>query len=155
MIGGINFNPSINFDRPFIYNYYGLGNNTKILSEDEQFHRIRLKRFSFDPMFKKIWSKQENRTTFGPFFENVIVERRAGRISDVEGFLPDSDRGNKSFLGFKIDHQFTTLKDQNFPKKGVRYKAKMTYYHNLNEEQAYARLEGSLSNFLHTELPFP
>ncbi len=155
LIGGINFSPSINFDRPFIFNFYGLGNNTQILSDDERFHQIRLKRFSFEPMFKKRWAKAENRTKFGPFFENVIVERRVGRISDVEGFLRDTDRGNKSFLGFKVDHQFTTLDDQNFPKTGMRYKAKLTYYHNLDEEQAYARLEGSFSNFFHTDFPFP
>ncbi len=155
LIGGINFSPSINFDRPIIFNYYGLGNDTRILSDDERFHRIRLKRFSVEPMFKKVWARQENRTRFGPFFENVIVERRAGRVSDLEGFLEDRDRGNKSFLGFKIDHQYTTLENLTFPKKGVRYNFRATYYHNLNEEQAYARLEGSLSNFFHTEVPFP
>jgi len=155
VIGGLNFNPTISFDRPIIYNFFGLGNDTKILSDNERFHWIRLKRFTVAPLLKKVWKNRFNTTRFGPFFENVIVERREDNISDAPGFLNDSDRGNKSFLGLQFEHQFNTLDNNNLPSKGVRYQIGATYYRNLNEEQAYAKLEGSLSNFFHIEVPFP
>lgn len=154
-VGHLSFAPSIRFDRPIIFNYFGLGNNTQILSEDEQFHWIRLKRFIVEPLLKEVWENKYNTTEFGPFFENVIVERRIGRISDAEGFLTDRDRGNKSFVGVKIKHQFNTLDNNTFPSKGIRLKADFTYYRNLNEEQAYARIEANLTNFFHTKVPFP
>lgn len=152
-LGQFNFSPIVSFDRPIIYNFYGLGNNTPIRNEDEQYHRVRLKRFKVEPLLKLIGKKNRMATTFGPFFQNVIVLSRPDRISSEPSFFDETALGNKSFLGFLIRHQYDSVEGLEIG-DGWKYNLALTRYKNLNEERAYTKIEGSLSRFLHFKKPF-
>lgn len=154
-IGSLNFNPAISFDRPVIFNYYGLGNDSGIMADNEPFHWVRMKRFTVEPLLKKIDRNQNKTTQFGPFFQNVIVVTQPGRIAaDAPSLFRENDFGNKSFLGFLVKHENKFLDDETIPTKGWRYNIGLTYYRNLNEELGYANLEGSITGYAQIKIPF-
>ncbi|MEM1122168.1 MAG: hypothetical protein AAGJ18_17105, partial [Bacteroidota bacterium] len=154
-IGPFNFNPTISFDRPIIFNYYGLGNNSAIRQDDQSYHWVRLKRFRIAPLLKKLGTNPNEEIRFGPFYQNVIAVQTPGRIAaDAPSLFRPNDFGNKSFLGFLVERRSQHLDDLVLPTKGWRYNAGLTYFRNLNEEVGYANVEGTISGFTSFRLPF-
>ena len=160
LFGRFNFNPNISFDRPIIFNFYGLGNNTVLQreaenpeEEDEQFHWVRLKRFKVEPLIKRISKNRQHQTRFGPFYQNVIVLQRFDRISSQPDFFNDDTYlGNKDFIGFLVKHQFDSVDDLDL-EGGWKYNLGITYYRNIGQNRGYARLEGNVSRFIHFDAP--
>jgi len=103
-VGNLDFNPDIRFDRPIIFNFFGLGNGTKDTALKDDFNWVRLEKMMASPLLKKSWYNGRNFTRFGPFFERVEVEDRAGRITDTAIFS-QAELSKKHFLGFHFAAQ--------------------------------------------------
>ena len=82
VVGKLDFNPDLRFDRPIIFNYFGLGNDTRDDAPSSRFNWVRLEKLSISPLLKRTWYNGRNFTRCGPFLERVEVENRAGRITD-------------------------------------------------------------------------
>ena len=160
-IGPFNFNPNLSFDRPIIFNFYGLGNNTVLQRRiddpeetDERFHWVRLKRFKIEPLLKWMNKNQQHKTRFGPFYQNVVVEQRFDRISSRPEFFAEQDHlGNKNFIGFLVNHEFNSVNDLDLA-GGWKYNLGITYYRSIGESRGYTRLEGNIAQFINITAPF-
>ncbi len=146
-IGTFDFNPDLRFDRPIIFNFFGLGNGSLDTAASSRFNWVRLEKLSISPLLKKTWYNGRNFTRFGPFFEKAEVENRAGRITDTDLFSA-SELSAKSFLGFTVQHTFQSLEGDGFPRNGLKFFLGATFYHNLNDNQAYTRLEGNFTSYV-------
>lgn len=152
-IGGLDFNPSVSFDRPFVFQYFGLGNETRDTALSNDFNRVRLERFRAQTLFKKRWYNDRNFTRFGPFFERVEVENGRGRITDSDIFKK-GELESKYFLGLMFEHEFNSLDNQMVPRSGIKIKLESTIYRNISDENGYWQMGGSFSNFATVDVPF-
>jgi hypothetical protein len=146
-IGKLDFNPDLRFDRPVIFNFFGLGNRTVDTSSYEQFNWVRLEKLSVSPLLKKNWYNGRNFTRFGPFLERVEVENRPGRITDTGLLAPDQLK-QKHFLGFTIQHRYQSLDHPGIPRNGMKIDLGATWYRNLTADQRYARFEAIYTSYL-------
>ena len=141
------FNPSIQFDRPIVFNFFGLGNGSVVdQKQPNSYNWVRLEKMSIQPLLKRRWYNGRNFTRFGPFFERVEVENRAGRITDTDLFSPN-DLEQKQFVGLLLEHSFQSVEGGSFPRNGLKFNFGITHYHNLNDQQGYSRLHGQFTSY--------
>lgn len=150
--GELDFNPSVSFDRPFVFQYFGLGNETRDTAEDRSFNRVRLERFRVQTLFKKQWYNNRNFTRFGPFYENIEVENGRGRITDSDIFR-ENELGQKNIIGLMFDHVFNSLDNQMVPRSGIKVKLESTFYRNLSDDNGYLQMGASFTNFATIDVP--
>lgn len=143
----LDFNPDIRFDRPIIFNFFGLGNGTTDMAESSEFNWVRLEKMTISPLLKRRWYNGRNFTRFGPFYERVEVENRAGRITDTDLFTPN-DLEEKQFVGLKMEHSFQAVDNGSVPRNGIKLNFGISLYRNLNDETAYTRLNGSFTSYV-------
>lgn len=143
----LDFNPSVSFDRPVIFNFFGLGNDTKIdQSLPNSFNWVRLEKMTISPLLKRRWYNGRNYTKFGPFYERVEVENRAGRITDTNLFSPN-DLEQKDFFGLKLEHSFQNVDNGSIPRNGFKLNFGINHYHNLTDQEGYTRLHGNFTTY--------
>ncbi len=147
VIGTLDFNPDLRFDRPIIFNYFGLGNGSVDDADNSQFNWVRLEKMALSPLLKKRWYNGRNFTRFGPFYERVEVENRAGRITDTDLFTAN-DLELKQFIGLKMEHSFEAVDNGSIPRNGLKFNFGATYYRNLNDKETYTRLFGSFTSYV-------
>jgi len=150
--GKFDFNPDFRFDRPIIFNFFGLGNGTKDDKRRDAFNWVRLEKLSISPLLKKTWYNGRNFTRFGPFFERVEVENRPGRITDTDIFKPD-ELDTKNFLGFTVQHSYQLVEGDPTPHSGLKLNFGTTYYRNLSGHEGYTQLEGSFATYISVGSP--
>ena len=143
----LDFNPGIHFDRPLIFNFFGVGNNTVIdRDKPNSFNWVRLEKMTLEPLLKRTWYNGRNFTRFGPFYERVEVENRMDRITNTDLFSP-SDLERKQFVGLKLEHRYQSVDNGSIPRSGVRINFGITHYHNLDDNQAYTRFYGHFTSY--------
>lgn len=143
----LDFNPDIHFDRPIIFNFFGLGNGTQVdQSKNNSFNWVRLEKMSFSPLLKRTWYNGRNFTRFGPFFERVEVQKQEGRITDTDLFSAN-DLEAKNFLGLKLEHSFQSVDNGSIPRNGFKLNFGIHHYYNLLDKQVYTRLFGNVTTY--------
>ena len=144
----LDFNPDIRFDRPVIFNFFGLGNGSEVdQSQPNSYNWVRLQQVSFRPLLKRTWYNGRNFTRFGPFFESVEVENRTDRITGTD-IISMNDLEEKRFIGFMLEHSFQSVDNGSIPRNGVKINFGLTQYFNINDRQAYARLYGHFTSYV-------
>lgn len=151
-IGKLDFNPDFRFDRPIIFNFFGLGNGTKDDMRPDGFNWVRLEKLSISPLFKRTWYNGRNFTRFGPFFERAEVENRPGRITETDIFRP-GELDEKNFLGFTVQHTYQLVEGNPTPHSGLKLNLGATYYRNLSGNEGYTQLEGSFTTYVSVGSP--
>ncbi len=128
-------------------NFYGLGNET-INTEDENgvdFHRLRLREYSF---FAALMRKQYSSFfTIGPEFEDIRVERTAGRFIDLIGdeLDPEMYDGVK-YLGLKTVVDFENVNSVAYPSRGIHFQMEGGWKMQLEDNSRnFPYLEASLA----------
>ncbi|MEZ4963267.1 MAG: hypothetical protein R2830_25825 [Saprospiraceae bacterium] len=146
-VGTLDFNPDLRFDRPIIFNFFGLGNESLDTAQSSRYNWVRLEKLAISPLLKKSWYNGRNFTRFGPFFERVEAKTQSGHISSSD-VLTQNELAEKTILGFTIQHSFQSVEGGSYPRNGLRFNLGATYYHNLSDNQGYTRLEGSFTTYV-------
>ncbi|MDN3656073.1 hypothetical protein QWZ08_10580 [Ferruginibacter paludis] len=145
-LGKWDFDLTANYNAPsFVLNFYGFGNNTKLLYDDKNFYRVSTRGFFFNPGISRLW----NNTTFkaGLIFNTVKVERRENKFINLAIPLIDSSVfKNKYFAGAKISYSFNNSDVLRYPSKGINFNAKANYLVNLKEgKRNFVNAQSNLS----------
>lgn len=151
-VGKLDFNPDFRFDRPIIFNFFGLGNGTKDDKRPDGYNWVRLEKLSISPLLKRTWYNGRNFTRFGPFFERAEVENRPGRITDTDIFKP-GELDEKNFLGFTVQHSYQLVEGNPTPHSGLKLNLGATYYRNLSGDEGYTQMEGSFTTYISVGSP--
>jgi Haemolysin secretion/activation protein ShlB/FhaC/HecB len=146
-VGNLDFNPEIRFDRPIIFNFFGLGNDSRDTATSSQFNWVRMEKLAVQPLLKKTWFNGRNTTRLGPFFEKVEVENRAGRITDTDA-LPPGSLAQRRFAGLIFQHDYSAVDQGAIPRNGIKLHVGATYYRNLSDGLNYTRTEGNLTTYV-------
>ena len=147
VVGKLDFNPDLRFDRPIIFNYFGLGNDTRDDAPSSRFNWVRLEKLSISPLLKRTWYNGRNFTRFGPFLERVEVENRAGRITDTDALVP-GELAQRHFLGFTLQHDFEFVEGTAYPKNGIKFNLGSNIYRDIGAHRSYTRFDGSFTAYV-------
>ncbi len=129
------------------FNYFGLGNNTELSTDDFNFNRVRQSLIHIHPAIKKPFSSFGSGLSFGPIFEVSQIEETANRfiVSDATG-LPSSIFDSNYFLGAKIQIDYDNKDNLNIPTRGIHFIANASWMTDLEAtERDFKTLNSSLT----------
>jgi hypothetical protein len=116
----------------YIINFYGFGNDTKLLPDEKAFYRIRATSFLFKPGVSRSWNNNVFNTAF--IFNSVKVNQTKDKF--INQPLAGIDSGiykAKYFSGAAISWKHSTVNDLKYPTKGIIYEVGSTYLINIKD----------------------
>ncbi len=137
---GVNLGIEAGFSSPnFTNNFFGIGNDTQNMDDvfDMDFNRVRMERLSIAPslIFR---GYQGSEISIGVSYEDIEIERTAGRfIATSNDVNPEVFEG-QSFLGVEASYLYDNLKGSIISKSGVGFGATVGYKANLDEDRSFA-----------------
>ena len=132
----------------FIFNYYGQGNDTKLLTTSRAYNRVRVKQFIANPALSRTFGIQHIKA--GAVVEYLTVEENAGK------FITDSNAGvNKqiflgnTFLGANVQYTVGKKDNERYPAKGYGFETALTYKRNITAgAKDFLNIHSSFSFYL-------
>ncbi len=129
-------------------NFFGVGNNTPLLTKESDFYRTRSKEVYLSPAFRRMLGK-DTRITFAPFYQLVDIVRDDERFvaksfGDVDGL-----NSAKHFAGISAGVAFSRINNVVVPTNGVQLGATATYTQNIKTgERNFTRYNGEANFFI-------
>ncbi|TMI83957.1 MAG: hypothetical protein E6H10_06870 [Bacteroidetes bacterium] len=116
---------NMNFVNPTLYNFYGLGNKTKIYPHDISFYRTRYNIADAELLFRRRFYERLH-IMLGPkvFHYWFTPTDNTGRILEepsVAGLDSSSVYEKKTYVGGKLAVNFNNLNNELFPTRGVQW----------------------------------
>lgn len=103
----------------FSFSYYGLGNETKLTTDDFNFNRVRQSMISIHPAFKKPINALGDGFTIGPIYERTSISQTPGRFIETD---PIAESGeifiDQAYGGIKTGLHILSLDNIQIPTKG-------------------------------------
>ncbi|HZH63888.1 MAG TPA: hypothetical protein VEY10_03285 [Flavisolibacter sp.] len=130
-------------------NFFGLGNNTPVETDNRDFYRVRSKEAWISASFHRQIGRQSV-FTIAPFYRYVQLLKNEDRFLAKRFFYGNgsSDYNGKNFVGVQTSLDFQRLNNVLIPTKGIRLSAGVTYTKNLSEWSGFANYSGNLKLFL-------
>jgi hypothetical protein len=146
LIKNWNLNLDLNVLAPnSITNYYGLGNETKKVSVNPNYHLVKFNNITFQPSLSKHIG-EFHQLKFGSNFEYFEVEKTANRFIATD-VLTDEAFEATTFIGVNLKYTFDNLKNKTLPQQGVRWNIQAKGLQNLNNSELINRIQSNISLF--------
>jgi len=132
----------------YVFNYFGLGNETVLLQKDRNFNRVRSEQYSGLLGITRTFNKKFT-WDINIGYQSIRVERTPDRfVSDPRAKIDSVLFSAKSFgfvqLGYRIDHTDNLL----YPRKGIRLQTNAGINQNLKDgEQNFPYLHFNVSGY--------
>lgn len=132
----------------YVFNYFGLGNETELLEEDRSFNRVRSDEYN---VLVGVLRTFKNKFTweFNAGYQNIQVEKTENRfISDPRAKV-DSTLFTPNQFGFlQVAYMIDTRDNFLYPTKGIRFNSIAGVNQNLeNSEQNFPYLHANISGY--------
>jgi hypothetical protein len=127
-----------------------LGNETKRITDDDEYYRLRYDAVVAYPGLKRQMGKYHS-LKIGPAYSFINVEQTPGRFitSDAGSFyLPETEPTH--FLGGKLEYEFVNIDDSVLTFRGIKFLASAITQEALGSDTSYTttELESRLSIFV-------
>lgn len=132
----------------YVFNFYGFGNNTELITDDLAFNRVRVRQWSFTPGVARTFGKHE--LALGLISEQLEVEKTANKfISFTNAGVDPRVFSKNSFLGADIRYRFDNKNDLHFPTKGFVINSGIQYKRNITGGgKEFTNLHGNATIYL-------
>ncbi len=154
VIGSLGINVETVLRAPnYFSNFYGFGNNTEII-EDDEFYEVFYNEFQAYAGLT-IRSKR-SLVKIGPQFMQYNAKRELETFitSYEDELLPDAFESNR-YLGFKVESDVSTIENESFPERGVRWLSSLEYNGQTNNSHSkFGKLSTELRGYYTIEKPF-
>jgi len=129
------------------FNYFGLGNNTALTTDDFDFNRVRQSLIRIYPAFKKSFTSLGAGFTVGPIFEQSSIDNTDVRFIDGNNTDLSADIFEKKYFGgFKVGFDGISKDNIQIPTRGAHFSVDATLMTNLEAtEQDFSLLNSSLT----------
>jgi hypothetical protein len=152
MMGGhfdLYLNADISFPRN-VDNFYGIGNNTRKITNNKTFYRVRYKYATVNPMLKGTVNNNIY-YGFGPFYQFFQVTDTAGRY--IGELYPDpldsTAYQSHHYIGLNTILDIDTRDNKLTPKKGVHWRTEVLGYYSIKDSgKKFLKLKSDLSFYL-------
>jgi hypothetical protein len=127
-------------------NFYGIGNETKNLTTDPNYNRVRARQF--DAWFGVNRDIKDHNLTAGIFFQAIRI------LNDKERYLSKQvpafqEYDNKQFGGIQVGYKYENIDNRILPTKGVRFNIDAKYTQNLkNSDSSVANFSSALHIYI-------
>lgn len=116
------------------YNYFGIGNETVMLTNDRNFHRARTRELVANIGLNRHFASYHD-FTFNVFYQGIKV------VNDAERFIakqnpPYNEYDLKSFGGAKLDYLYQNLNNTVLPTKGFRFNTNAQFMQNIERSDS-------------------
>ncbi|MDQ3051653.1 MAG: hypothetical protein M3Q95_12260 [Bacteroidota bacterium] len=103
-------------------NFYGLGNETVRLVDDDDFYRLRYNNVFVYPGFKRIIRKSHS-VKIGPIYEYIRVDRTEGRfITSLQGTPYLGQAVARNLGGVKLEYEIQSIDDSVLTFRGIKWR---------------------------------
>jgi hypothetical protein len=145
-IGSWSLMMNASYDWVKVINFYGVGNDTRKLSNDRDFYRLRMENGYVSAGIGHTIGPQGN-ITIAPFFQTVKLISDPDRFV-LKDFLNGSVTENffetKKFMGLGASLKLQNIDDMVVPTKGTRFTASAAYTKNINQPNDFFNFGGDL-----------
>ncbi len=141
-IGNWNLSLNAHYDLVRWTNFYGIGNEAKLLTPDRDFYRMRTRDLFADVGLNQFIGKYQS-VSFSGFFQGFKILSDTDRF--VRKFFRPVDKEllqQKNFAGATVNYVFEKGNDPLLPTKGIGFKANATYTKNLKENRSVTAYGG-------------
>lgn len=131
-------------------NYFGMGNETKRVTEDKSYYRVRYEYANVNPMLKRTVSKSLS-YKFGAFYQYFNLNDTANKyIGDINiNNLDTAVYDKHHFTGLNGQVEIDTRSTEVLPKRGMFWVTKATGFYGLNEHSKdFVRLSSDMRFYL-------
>lgn len=132
LIGNWDFTFNGNYDRMRWTNFYGIGNNTKRITNNKVYYRARSREYEATVgLSKKVGDYQ--RLGIQSYFQTHDFLQDTARFLEKQSSIVDEDFYDlKNYVGIKIFHLFQKLNDSILPVKGIQFLNDISFSKNIN-----------------------
>jgi hypothetical protein len=130
-------------------NFFGLGNETKQVTDDRDFYRIRSQDGLGYIGLQRTIGKQSS-ITFTPFYETIKLLTDTGRFL-MKSFITGNGSENfvrKHFAGVGVELDLKKWNDLVLPTKGINLSTSVRRVYNIRDEKSFTNYSGNLQFFL-------
>ena len=130
-------------------NFFGMGNDTKRLTDDDSYYRFRYDEFKIFPSIKKHLGKYHF-VKFGPLYEYVKIRNERERfITSSEGVIYLDEYSAHNFTGGKAVYEFRRIDDSVLTFRGFKWLASIESRYDLdNAVGESTNFESQLSMYI-------
>ena len=131
-------------------NFYGLGNETKKITNDKKYHRVRYEYAWINPMLKRTISNNFY-YSFGGFYQYFKVIDTTDRfIGDIyPQYLDSAAYRPHHYTGINAMYRLDTRSDNVSPKRGILWETEVLGFYSIREEgQNFVKIRTDLSFYL-------
>ena len=128
----------------YVFNYFGMGNETKVIVDDRNFNRVRSNQWVFSAGVGKHIGKYLNFEAL-PFYQSVEVEESNGRfVTQHTAGVDSTVFTKKHFAGGNLKLEYTHTDNELYPRKGVIIRSQLGFTQNVKDNDR-SFLHGGLS----------
>jgi len=120
----------------YSYNFFGYGNDTPDYNDqDMDYNRVKVSRFYFAPslIYRGYYGSE---VTLGLRYQNIDVEKTAGRFIDTAAVNPETFDG-QSFYSAEASYGYSNFDNSAMPKKGIGFSITGGYNANFSEDRGF------------------
>jgi len=131
-------------------NFYGLGNETKSITKDKKYYRVRYEYAWLNPMLKQTISNKFY-YSFGGFYQYFKVTDTANKfIGDIYSQLPNSSAYlPHHYTGINAMFELDTRSNKVLPKRGILWETEALGFYSIREEgKNFIKIRTDLSFYL-------
>ncbi len=122
-----------NYDFVRWTNFFGLGNETKLVETNRDFNRMVSNNYIASAGVERVF-KNRHKLTFTAFYKGVDIKNDTSRfVSKIPGSQDPGFYKNNGFAGLNADYLYQVLDDSVLPRKGISFLAGLNYTHNLRD----------------------
>ena len=131
LIGKWNVKTYANYDEIRWTNFFGLGNETKLVTKDRDFYRIRSEEFLAKLNTDRVFHNRQ-RISIGVNYHTYRIISDTGRFLIKTAVSTPAMHGHESFVGAEANYVYQNINDSVLPTKGFAFMAYANYSNNLS-----------------------
>jgi hypothetical protein len=144
-IGPWDAHAALRINQPdYVLNFYGLGNNTEIETDDRNFNRVRVKQVLARAGIQRTLHKRHWLMIESEFLSTKVESIDKRFVAIGNSAIDSSDFESTNWFGGVAGYSFTTIDNPRFPSKGVIFNTNIRY---LYSKQQLDHLWNNESNF--------
>ena len=131
VIGKWNLAVNANWDQIRWTNFFGLGNETQLETDNRDYYRMRTREYSAGVGLFRNLGKYDF-LSFTGFYQNVKIINDTDRFIAKSFHPPNNSYESKGFVGLQAEYNYSLTGDQIVPRKGADFTSHIAYIHNTD-----------------------
>ncbi len=130
-------------------NFYGLGNETKLIVRDRNFNRMRSANYMISTGVERLFGNF-NKVSASVYYQGINIKYDEDRYlaKTTYNYLPGFYRNN-GFAGINLNYVYQKLDDSILPRKGISFLTTAGYVNNLRDNhKSFGRLTAEANLFI-------